>query len=96
MFKDHGGSERKKIKKIPYTFAPSTRTCNQIRCYGNVYTARIRVRMGKEEEVKLNYGYIAKAKKQIQIIVGVFCVTCGHFEEDKEMSELRKRSFDQE
>ena len=93
MYNDHGGSSKKKLKKLPdFHYTPSSKTCNQRNCYGLIYTCRIRVRAGKKEYIKTS-SYnddTFETKKQLQFIVGTFCTDCGHFEEDQEFKKLRE------
>jgi len=92
MLEDHGGSKRKVLKEIPQVaWVPSIKSCNIRNCYGTLYTARIRMRIGKKELVKTSKysdDYF-RTKKQLQIIIGTWCLSCGNFIEDEETKRLR-------
>lgn len=67
------------------------RVCNQ----GELYTARIRMRIGKKVLVNTgNYNNEKyKTKQQLQIIVGQVCTTCGAFEEDPDFKAARIKNL---
>ena len=94
MYLEHGGSERKKLKKLPtVSYSPNSKSCHERGCYGIIYTARIRIRAGGKDYIRTSkYSKDTfETKKQLQFIVGTYCTSCGIFTEDEAFKKLRQR-----
>ena len=83
------------LNEIPANWTPGAKKYCNVCGQGDLYTARIRMRIGKSVMVNTgNYNKdLYKTKQQLQIIVGQVCTVCGAFEEDPDFKASRIKNL---